>query len=167
MYSFICSFFCLFIYLLIYLFTYLFIYLFIYFYFSIFFLSIYSSIYFHLFIHPAIYLFIYLFTYLFVCLFIYIYIYLFIYLYIIILRWMGKNKAQAHHTSTYFHTRVVCRFNSIAFAIQRYHSWRVLRTIPRVHMYWFSTTLRLLYSTKTSRSSVGLCERTPSKSLFG
>ena len=31
---------------------------------------------------------------------------------------MGKNKALAHHTSTYFHTyiRVVCRFNSVAFA---------------------------------------------------
>ena len=33
--------------------------------------------------------------------------------------WMGKNKALAHHTSTYFHTRVVCRFNSVAFAAQR------------------------------------------------
>ena len=32
-----------------------------------------------------------------------------------ILRRMGKNKALAHHTSTYFHTR----FNSVAFAAQR------------------------------------------------
>ena len=34
-------------------------------------------------------------------------IYLFIYLFIFILRRMWKNKALAHHTSTYFHTRRV------------------------------------------------------------
>ena len=36
------------------------------------------------------------------------------------LRRMGKKKALAHHTSTYIHVRVVCQFNSVAFAAQRW-----------------------------------------------